>query len=129
MSTVTVLCDTCEKQHKVDATSFICGRPIHSVTRVSVNASSGLPEYYFACTNPSGKQFDFTSACLAKLYMKLAKQAYGNVTPVQFRCFDCSGPNDDYMVFREVWGQAWPEYEDLKAEQAKRHLYLCYTCL
>ena len=56
-----------------------------------------------------------------------------------WRCFDCGHPFVDYYVRDEVWLQAWPDYQEAKAEaickyagtehDRLKHLTLCFTCL
>lgn len=56
-----------------------------------------------------------------------------------WRCFDCGHPFVDYYVRDEIWLQAWPDYQEAKAEAIRqysgtehdrlKHLTLCFTCL
>lgn len=60
-------------------------------------------------------------------------------------CYDCKGYAEFYMVKRHVWLQAWPDYEELRADILERRkaclknpelaapvhrfLLLCFSCL
>lgn len=54
-----------------------------------------------------------------------------------YRCYDCKGANDDYMVKPETWHEAWPSYSELKMKLLRENpsnryrafLGLCFSCI